>query len=208
MKVCVRCKKEKEITEFGIRKASKDGRHYVCKECLREANKRDYYKHRGKLLERKRKDYFYNPEKYKERRAEWNRNNPEKCRAWSEKWKKENSEAYKKIMKKAYRKYGQNNKDKIAAKAAKRRAVTKESTPSWVYKNEWYSFLISEIYHLSSLKTELAGIEHHVDHIVPLTGKKHPNSKQYVCGLHVPWNLQVITSESNLQKSCYKWPDM
>jgi len=40
------------------------------------------------------------------------------------------------------------------------------------------------------------GVKHHLDHYYPLFGRD-----DCVCGLDVPWNLQVITAEENLAKS-------
>lgn len=62
-------------------------------------------------------------------------------------------------------------------------------TPKWVNK-----FEIRVIYTTAKMISEKTGIPHEVDHIIPILHKK-------VCGLHVPWNLQIITRKENHDKS-------
>jgi hypothetical protein len=88
----------------------------------------------------------------------------------------------------AKRAWRKENKSKIAASNAKRRAEKLRATPSWVDLKTIEAFYV-EAQRLS----KQTGLKHHVDHTVPLKGKG-------VCGLHVPWNLQVIPAVENMRK--------
>ncbi len=83
--------------------------------------------------------------------------------------------------------------DKVAAKAAKRRSAKQKATPPWLTKEHFEE--IQEFYTLAKeLQWLFEGEKIHVDHIIPLKGRN-------VCGLHVPWNLQLLPAKKNLKKS-------
>lgn len=85
-----------------------------------------------------------------------------------------------------------NNKALRASYEAKRRATRLKATPKWLSKNHILD--IQSLYIQRKSMSEESGIMYHVDHIVPLISDT-------VCGLHVPWNLQIIPAVNNLQKS-------
>lgn len=83
------------------------------------------------------------------------------------------------------------DKSKLRYKAAVQRAALEHRTPLWLTTEQ--KLEIESIYYLAIRLEEETGIKHHVDHITPLKGKN-------ISGLHVPWNLQVITAKKNLSK--------
>ena len=83
-----------------------------------------------------------------------------------------------------------NNKDKRASYQAKRKATILQRTPSW----DPHAHLIVAKYQLAAMLSQAPGIPHHVDHIIPLQGKK-------VSGLHTFANLRVIPGSDNVKKS-------
>ena len=94
---------------------------------------------------------------------------------------------YARILQKG-REYERNNIHKRVARNRIRKARLRAAMPPWVNKNA-----IEAVYLEARELTVRTGLAYHVDHIIPLKG-------QNVCGLHLPWNLQVITASENLSK--------
>lgn len=83
---------------------------------------------------------------------------------------------------------------------AKRRAKKLKATPSWT-NTEFEQFVIEEMYALAKQRTNVTGIVHHVDHIVPL-------QSDLVQGLHCVSNLQILEATANIAKGNRYWPNM
>jgi hypothetical protein len=114
-----------------------------------------------------------NPEIIKNACREWYLRNSEKTREKSRVWKIQNPA-------------------KTNAMVAKRRAAKIKATPPWLTETQLNE--IKEFYVAAKELSSLIGEDVHVDHIVPLQGDN-------VCGLHVPWNLQLLLAEDNLRKN-------
>lgn len=112
----------------------------------------------------------------------------EKHNAISRKHYEENRDAV--ILK--HKEWKQTNPHLVLAYKAKRRAAKLKAQPSWL--TDEHLKQIADTYWLAKDLEAISGEQYHVDHIVPLQGKD-------VCGLHVPWNLQVLPADINLKKS-------
>ena len=73
-----------------------------------------------------------------------------------------------------------------------RRRRFRQATPKWLSAAQKMEIRLQ--YRMAIEMSRMTGTRHAVDHIVPLQGAE-------VCGLHVPWNLRVITQDENLKKS-------
>lgn len=84
------------------------------------------------------------------------------------------------------------NTDKVRADTKSRRRKHRLATPPWLTPAQKVE--MRGLYETAISLTKITGEQYVVDHIFPLRSE---NS----CGLHVPWNLRVITQVENLKKS-------
>ena len=176
------------------------GNCFECDHARYRAN-RSYYANKHKEWveanperDRKNKQEYQkkHPEKRRESGIEWRQNNPTRRRELDIRWKLQNPEKARDSWRRANKKRRALYPHLKRAERALRRSRQRRATPKWTTKNQIKQ--MEMFYQQAVLCEQLTGVEHHVDHIEPITGKDR-------CGLHVPWNLQVMTAFENLSKN-------
>jgi hypothetical protein len=168
MKTCNKCGETKEFYAFGFCKANKDGHQAYCKMCSNDNNKKWYIKNKQKHNLNSNKNYQNNKATYNTR---------------SKKWHNENKEKHE-LLNTLYR---QNNRALFRTYYSKRNAYKKNAVPSFLKSCKLEKLRILNTYKLSMSLSKATGIEHHVDHMWPLSDG----------GPHWSGNLQVITATEN-----------
>jgi len=200
IKRCYKCKEVKEKSEFGSNRSKPDGLHNACKVCDSLRKKRHYVKNREAILNRRKEYQVKNCDKIRERKKKYRVENREIIRNRDKEHYKNNRE----VKLKRQKEYVQNNRDKVNTWVANRRARKLNACPDWLTQE--HHNVIADLYATAQKLTKETGIPHHVDHIVPLKGKSYDlgtkRMRHTISGLHVPWNLQVVSEEENLSKGC------
>lgn len=178
-KRCTVCKVIKPVAEFYQRSP---GRYRVaCKSCGNAMTRQWQKKNPEKLkvIQRRtrHKHAVWIARQNKVRHERWAVANPGAAAARTKKWYRQNITRARATTKKL--------------KLQRRNAV-----PKWANLDA-----IKVFYNEAHRVTLETGVQHHVDHMVPIA---HP----LVCGLHVEHNLRVIPGVENIAKGNHWWPDM
>jgi len=141
------------------------------------------------------------------RREDWRRSNEarkslpksEAAKAASRRYYEKNKELVKdramsrpiELRREYKRRWKERNPDTVQVSSNTRRRRLRAAQPPWLL--EEHKKEMRAIYATARMMTKLSGDKYTVDHIIPLNGDN-------VCGLHVPWNLQILVHEKNCAK--------
>ena len=176
-RICQRCNRQLPLHEnFNKARNRRDGYQAWCKACKQEHASHPEIKARRNELARGR--HAANPEKERNRRAKRQADNPEALRASRKRWYDKNPQ-------------------KINALAARGRAERERAN---ILRTAEHEAEIEAVYREARELSEATGIQHDVDHIVPLKGRPRGSWGWAICGLHVIHNLQILPAKQNYEK--------
>lgn len=170
-KVCKGCKESKLLVLFPREKRNKDGRGGKCYDCMNL-----YYRQR-----------YDKNDAVRSQRAAYREANREKQREYNKEYYQANKEG----LIASVSEWQALNKAKVTGYKKKNKVSRKKGHIALSKADEQK---ILDFYWLAKDLQAVTGEVYHVDHIVPLCGKT-------ICGLHVPWNLQVLPADVNIRKS-------
>lgn len=157
-----------------------------CTECIKIRTSDPEFK--AKMAKKSLELWYKDKDKRREIIKKSNRKHKDKLNAKSKAWRAKNPDKFKLSGKKSrIKRY-----PLILANNAQRRAMRLQATPNWL--TSIHKAQIQEFYDIAIARNMQTGIKHDVDHIIPLIHND-------VVGLHVPWNLQVLTRRENRIKS-------
>jgi hypothetical protein len=162
-----------------------------CPACAKERTDKWRAANKDRITAHMRKWTASHPETNRAKARAWEKANPEKRRARAKIWRDNNPDKCAEYASK----YAKSHKGVVNTNTYRYRAKKLRAQPVWAKQDH-----IRGMYELCALFRS-AGLDLHVDHIVPLQSK-------YVCGLHVENNLQLLHSTENVVKNNRTWPDM
>jgi len=188
MKTCTTCNESKELSMFNRKDEQTLKSH--CKICQAAYNRAYKAKNKDKISAANKKHHEENKEYWKEKNAKYYAENKEYFSDWAKSYRAEHGER----LNEYDREWAKNNPENSNARSAKRRAAKLQRTPAYTDTCPWQQFWLKEHYCTAKVLEKMTGRVYHVDHIIPLQG-------EFVSGLHVAENLQVIPATENLSKS-------
>lgn len=183
-KFCPDCQTRKPLAEFTKHSHHPDGYNSTCVVCK---NVRRRLLHAEKERAYRMRQYHANRDAEVLKMREWQKANREILRQSCRNWRAKHPDR----QAAAERSWRLRNPEKHRFYATNRRAAKLQRTPPWLTEKQLAE--IEDFYHLAEALNQVCDEFYEVDHIVPMRGET-------VSGLHVPWNLQLLTMRENCVK--------
>jgi hypothetical protein len=181
------CKKAYRLVNLEKTKADQAAWRLRNREKVLADKKADWLKNHEANKARLRERYKADPEKYKQLGKEQYAKRQDANQTYAAEYRAANKQQ----VVESKKRYAIENRGKINTLVAKRKAAKLQRTPAWQSEDDLW--MIEQAHELAALRTRLFGFPWHVDHVLPLQGKR-------VSGLHTPYNMQVIPGAENIRK--------